>query len=981
MKKHSRLLLGYFIALGLLLCVRLSADQPHIQRSGTNLVSNPDINGSANWFIRSGMYDSLVSRDAGTGSFKMTITYPTTNYSYIEATLIPVTPEKAYTLAFYMRSDIFPSPGPSLYVAYYDSSQKYIRNSSGSNQGVTASNSWQECVYLFRPQPGAVYVKIKTYFMFQPLGYSGTIWADNFYLGEGIGFEQAPTAKTPFDGSQVKVDALGNMDVFKNGAWTSFFPLCICGDWNRPNWADYSAQGFNAEMRGNDYTALQRAKDAVSSFNPDGMMCGFDVSGYISPLFSNYNDLTLLETKVNQIKAAGLMDRLLVYYWDNENAYDQWAVPLSVANEIKNLDVDANVKRMHPIYALQGNEGIARKYNNSNVNMTDIVGGYTTCDIASSYPDETRGALGLINMNNIEQQTNPVVFAQINNGVGLRFRPRLFNAIAKGAKAMSFWRDNYLNPTPDLPRIEDQPWWSDLPNIRREIDQLLPVIRMPHWTGWSLNSNNSLIDFGTRDYHGKGYIIVTNEQSSDQSVTFTVSGHTATAVRNFFTEIIEAQITGSQFTALIPAYGSKVYVLENNIEEMLSLKLLCNESGGMIAYDESYFANDAALGGNAALGSGVLTLDGSGDYVVCGNDASLEMSKLDLSIVARVKISTSQSGTYAGIVSKGAGQTSEIGYSFVYRTDTQKLVMVISNGSTRLFLTAPTAFNLKDNTWHTVGVALDRDGNAEFYVDGVSKGTASASSMASSDITNTAIALAVGMWANGNYLNGQMDNVRIYKKALTSQEMADIAGNIVLDLQLNEASGTIAHDSSVYSSDGTTLNGALLGGGVLTLDGINDRANCGHTSNLEMGSDDMSIIVKVKMTASQGACAGIVTKGAGGPSDIGYSLVYYNGALIFMISNGTTRLWLSSNGNLGLNDDAWHTIGVSVVRNGNAVFYVDGNTVGSGNASTLAGANIGNAADDLLIGSWINQWPLQGQIGRVLVCRRALTAQEILDRQ
>jgi Concanavalin A-like lectin/glucanases superfamily len=951
---------------------------PHLQRQGTNLVTNPDVDGSSNWISRSGMYDSSVSRDAGTGSFKMTTTYPGLNFSYIESALIPVTPGKTYTTAFYMRSDIFPPAIPNFFVGYFDSNQNYIRNSSGSFQSVTSSASWQECVFIFRPQPGTAYVRIKSYFMFQPIGYSSTIWVDNFYLGEGIGFEQAPTAKTPFIGSHVKVDALGNMEVLKSGVWTPFFPLAICGDWNRSDWTIYSAQGFNTEMRAMDVSALQRAQDAVSSFNPDGMMCGFGLSTYISPGSSNYNDLTLLETKINAIKTAGMIEQLLLYYWDNENCYDEWQVPLAVANKIKELDVDVNLDRMNPIYALQGNEGIARKYNNSSVNMTDIVGGYTTCDIASLYPDETRGALDLVTMSNIEQQQNPVVFAQINNGIGLAFRPRLFNAIAKGAKAMSFWRDTYLNPTPDLPRIEDQLWWNDLPNIRREIDQLLPIIRMPHWTSWSLSSNNSLIDFGTRDYKGKGYIIVTNEQDSAQSVTFTISSlpYTAITVKNFFTHEIEMQITGSQFTVSIPAYGSKVYVLENNIEEMLTLKLQCNESGGATTYDESYFINDGTLNGNATLSNGVLTMDGSGDYVNCGNDSSLEMGKLDLSIVASAKISTSQSGIYAGIVTKGASSPTNAGYSFLYRTDTQKLVLVISNGSIRSFLTAPTAFNMKDDTWHTIGVALDRDGNAEFYVDGASKGTASASSLASSDITNTAQALNIGRWAYGNYLNGQMDNVRIYKKALTSQEITDLSGNITLDMQFNDTSGN-PFDSSIYSNDGTLLNGAILENGTLNLDGTNDRANCGNDSSLEMGLSDMTIIAKVKMAPSQGTYAGIMTKGAGSPSNAGYCLVYYNNTLIFMISDGTTRLWLNSNGNLSLNDDVWHTIGVSVARNGNVVFYVDGNAVGSANASALVNSNISNASNDLLIGSWINNWHFNGDIDNISIYKRALNAQEI----
>ncbi len=953
--------------------------QPLLQRQGANLVTNPDINGSTNWIIRSGMYDSSVSRDAGTGSFKMTITYPDLNYSYIESPLIPVTPGKIYTLAFYMRSDIFPPPGPSLYVAYYDSNQQYIRNSFGSNQSVTASASWQECVYLFRPQPGTVYAKIKTYFMFQPISYSGTVWADNYYLGEGIGFEQAPTAKTPFAGSQVRVDALGNMEVLKNGVWTPFFPLCICGDWNRTDWTVYSAQGFNAEMRANDVSALQRAKDAVSSFNPEGMMCGFSISNYISPSFSNYNNLTLLETKINAIKTAGLMDRLLVYYWDNENCYDEWQVPLAVTNKIKALDVDANLDRMHPIYALQGNEGIARKYNNSNVNMTDIVGDYTTCDISSSYPDETRGSMGLINMDNIEQQQNPVVFAQINNGVGLLFRPRLFNAIAKGAKAMSFWRDEYLNPTPDLPAIENQPWWNDMPNIRREIDLLLPIIRMPHWTTWSLSSSSSLIDFGTRHYEGHGYIIATNEQSSAVTTTFTLTGlpYTASVARNFFTKAIEANVSGSQFTVTVPAYGSLVLQLENEFDATTALKLPFDEASGSTTADSSYFGNDGTLVNDAALGNGTLALDGTGDRLDCGADASLEMGTDDITFTARIKLATTQS-THVGIITKGAGSGTDGGYAFNYRSDTDELLCLVSDGSgTRLWLNSNDNLGLKDNQWHTVAVSLIRSGNAVFYVDGVSVGSNSATGLNNIAISNSSRNLLVGSWINNWHLNGNVDNVRIYKKALTAQEITDLS-EAVLYLSMNE-SNNVAPDDSIYGNDGIPTGDASMAFGMLNLDGTGDRLNCGADASLEMGPGDMTIVTRIKMAVTQNTYAGIVTKGAGSPADIGYNLVYYNNALIFMLSNGTTRLWLSSNSNLGLNDNQWHTVAVSLTRSGNAIFYVDGVNVGSKSASGVNGADISNSSRDLLVGSWINNWHLNGNVDNVRIYKKALTAQEISE--
>jgi hypothetical protein len=66
------------------------------------------------------------------------------------------------------------------------------------------------------------------------------------------------------------------------------------------------------------------------------------------------------------------MDNILLYYWDNEILYDTWDVPAAGVRAVREADVDEEGNPLHPIYALQGNEGLARKYNNEVSHMTDI---------------------------------------------------------------------------------------------------------------------------------------------------------------------------------------------------------------------------------------------------------------------------------------------------------------------------------------------------------------------------------------------------------------------------------------------------------------------------------------------------------------------------------------------------------------------------------------------------------------------------------
>jgi Concanavalin A-like lectin/glucanases superfamily len=956
--------------------------QPHLERQGTNSVINPDVNGSSNWVLGGNtVYDSTVSQDSGTGSLKLTIPYPQTNYCYINSSasvLIPVTPGTVYTLAYNMRSDTFPCPIPSLYVAYYDSNQTYIRNSFGTRQSVTTANSWEECVYNFRPVTGEVYVKIKSTLMHFPKNYTGTIWLDNFYLGSGIGFEQAPTEKKSFEGSMTRVDKLGNVEIKKDGVWTPFFPISIYADGTRPNWSDYSDQGFNTVAWTSVSSSVEKAKDA-------GMMANIDLSGYIViPTDIRYNNLTLLETRLNAIKTDGLMDSILFYYCDNENAYDEWAVPISVTDKIRELDEDANGDLMHPIYFLHGNEGVARKYNTSTTSMNDIVGDYITHDNPATSPEENRGAFGITTLDNIEGQQAPVVMAQINIGVGMRFRARLFTAIAKGAKGVGFWRDTYYDigetVDPTRPPIEDQDYWDDLPDISDEIAQMMPLIRMPHWTEWSVASSSSAIDFGTRDMEGRGYIIATNESDTAISTTFTLTDlpYTATAASDYFTATVKANVSSSQFTISVPAYGSLVLKLENETEETNVLVLPFDETSGTTTVDLSYFANDGTLQGDASFSSGAISLDGTGDYVNCGNDASVDMGTDDMTIVARVKLASTQ-GTHVGIVTKGAGDATDEGYTFLYNPSADDLRLYISDGSgTRLYLNSNSSIGLNDDEWHVIAASLSRDGDVVFYVDGVNVGSESASALDGIDISNSSRDLQIGAWVNTWTLNGDVDNVKIYKKAISAQEITDISEAV---LYLNMNANTVAgFDSSIYGNDGALTGDAALDVDMLYIDGTGDRLNCGNDASLEMGTDDMTIVVKAKMAISQNAYAGLVTKGAGSGTDEGYSLVYQlsNDYLVFLVSDGNgTRPWLSSNTNLGLNDNQWHTIAVSLTRSGNVVFYVDGVNVGSASASTVSSADIDNSTRDLLIGSWINNWHLNGNIDSVRIYKKALTAAEV----
>jgi hypothetical protein len=334
----------------------------------------------------------------------------------------------------------------------------------------------------------------------------------------------------------------------------------------------YSAQGFNLVVSTLSYIAIDDAKRADSDFNPDGMMAGLDITCYarICIGVTNTYAISTLESRIQEIKDRDLMDHLLFFYWDNENAFCTWDVPQDVFRIVQDLDVDEEGNRLHPVYQLQGNEGAARQYHNDSaipftvpaptatpwvvperttgVIMSDIVGTY----VGGEFAGVDGSANDLITMDNIQGQRMPVVMAQLN-GTEVLFRPRLYSAIMHGARGMGYFKDYSVDSTEGIP-IYDRIWWDDLPDIRSEIDQLIPLIRRPHWTTWSAVSSSDQINLGTRNLFGEGYVLVAN--MSENSITTTITlrdlDYTPISVNDYFTDEVVTYVNENAYSVTIP---------------------------------------------------------------------------------------------------------------------------------------------------------------------------------------------------------------------------------------------------------------------------------------------------------------------------------------------------------------------------------------------------------------------------------------------
>ena len=722
--------------------------------------------------------------------------------------LIAVTPGQTYTFSFFAKTNSFPQAVPRIVAQLYRAGPVWDENTLTA-YSVTRPNDWQEVILVFQPkawQTGVVFLFNMDHQVADAGVATSGFWVSDLFLGRGISFDQPAVAKMPFAGSRVRVDELGNFNVYNTatGLFAPLFPMCIYADMNRSGWLTagdtwsmYAAQGFNCNMWAGYPAAVQRGKDYH-------LYSGYDISSFNSPGDPNYNHPATLATNIASMKTSGLTDSLLFYYWDNENAeLYEWATPSRIAQQIKTSDVDNAGARMHPIYQLQDTVGLHRKYNALRMPsgsvylgmpaLADVAGTYVHPDplnysVSNPMPVSTAKGWNLTIVNNAQNQNQPVTFAQFDSPdyAGHNFRAAVYTAIARGAKGFGYWKDcvvsagdcTPVNGTAITP-VDQNAWWGDLPALAANINSQVALIQTAPWASWLLNKTSlDSVEHGERNFAGRGYFIVANENAASASPTFTWAGlpYTPTHVIQAVTKDVVAVPVAGSFTLPLAANDGGFYLLGQSANDSMALGL--QFAGNLADLSQAHNGHGVLVGTGAQAGiSSVLNLNGGYAQIAAtsatGSPGSLEMSN-NLSIVAKVTLSASQSG-YATIVSKGASTSAIAGYAFFYDPATSKLNFWYGAGSGDRNTMSVTVPNLL-GTIHTVAVTATLAGIVTFYVDGAPyTGSGTTHAESANALLNTGTPLLIGSWAGGNYFHGTMSFVRLFKTALTTPELVSVS--------------------------------------------------------------------------------------------------------------------------------------------------------------------------------------------------------------
>ncbi len=409
------------------------------------------------------------------------------------------------------------------------------------------------------------------------------------------------------------------------------------------------------------------------------------------------------------------------------------------------------------------------------------------------------------------------------------------------------------------------------------------------------------------------------------------------------------------------------------------------EGGGQAAKDLSGNGNNGTLGATTAAGvddpvwskgknGGGLKFDGKDDYVEILDNTSIR-GNLQNSFSLAMWINSSESGTGKVRVPIGILGNYELAidsndqYRFQYRD---------SGGLWRQDWNTGQLIAL--NQWEYITLTFDGT-KIQFYKNGQYK-----SEQNITVLFNYTGNLRIGHQSSGtDYFNGLIDEVRIYNRALSAEEVRYHYnhGGPVAEWKFDEGTGQKAHDESFNNNDGwlggtsaseasdpTWVAGKF--GGALSFDGSNDYVQAPDASNLDITSD-ITLQAWINPITTLPDESVLVRKA---PNDCGnYNFQIKTHKLALLSTNECA--WTVAGANSTVVDGVWQHVAVSV--SGTTLkYYINGV-----NTDTITGWNIGGATSDVLsiggyAGAGVND-SFKGFIDSVRIYNYARTQEQILQ--
>jgi hypothetical protein len=421
--------------------------------------------------------------------------------------------------------------------------------------------------------------------------------------------------------------------------------------------------------------------------------------------------------------------------------------------------------------------------------------------------------------------------------------------------------------------------------------------------------------------------------------------------------------------------------------------------------DSSGQGNNGSTGGmdtatTTAIGviGQAFDFDGSDDYVDIGNPDSLQLTT---SVTVSAWISNNT--LIGGQVIAGRGWEASVYHPYLLFTSGTDLIGRITTGGGTA-LTNITYDGLSTDTYyHTV---LTYDGAIiKLYVDGDEKDSSEKTGILNNPSRNFMIGAHTGSVSDPTlFFNGTIDDVRIYNRALSADEVSRLHGlgatthvNVSLKTSnpleeglvghwtfdgkdvnkatnvITDSSGQGNHGSTVGMNTATTTAIGVIGQ-AFDLDGSDDHVLIPDDNSLDM-TDQITVMTWIKPDISQNTAERIVTKLFSTAWFFGYDASGVNAESLDLYINGASRAETSAD---VLSVGQWNYVGFTYNKDAGGTdevkIYHNGVVVATGDYSTAIGVN----TQDILIGEYsAGGFNFDGKIDDVRIYNRALSASEV----
>lgn len=239
-----------------------------------------------------------------------------------------------------------------------------------------------------------------------------------------------------------------------------------------------------------------------------------------------------------------------------------------------------------------------------------------------------------------------------------------------------------------------------------------------------------------------------------------------------------------------------------DLDEGLVAHWTFDEGSGTIAHDQSGMGNDAQIHGATwivGVSGSAISFDGQNDYAQVSHSETLNAVDASVSLWLR-----SEDDDWANsVIEKWYGYLSA-GYPYVLRLSNEHVYFACYDGST--CSQATSLEPLADGCWHhIVGLRDTDEGTVRLYVDGDL-------SREGEDETNDNLsndnALYMG-WRPyyGHYLNGQLDDVRVYNRVVSPTEVLQLFAHANPPFEI---SATSSNQQMYRSGEEVTLTVVVL---------------------------------------------------------------------------------------------------------------------------------------------------------------------------